>query len=143
MNNNNLQKNTAIFLSTVLITAVIGISSPFTVFAQEYDGYEYDDYGYDDEYKKYDDADYDNDHSSTTHIIIKNDQQAVIKNDQEAIGSGKQPNVQNCAQNNIEALQLSGDEGVDCHNQRDVSIEESEQSGTDLSSTQTEQSETD
>jgi hypothetical protein len=151
MNNNNLQINTAIFLATVLVTGVIGISSPFTVFSQEYDGYEYDDYGYD-KYMKYDDADQDD--SSTTHIIIKNDQQAIIKNgqeasasetkiiknDQQAIGSGYQPNVQNCAQNNIEALQLSGDEGVDCHNQRDVSIEHSEQSGTDLSSEQSEQS---
>ena len=36
MTNNNLQKNTAIFLATVLVTGVIGISSPFTVFAQEY-----------------------------------------------------------------------------------------------------------
>jgi peptidoglycan hydrolase CwlO-like protein len=53
--------------------------------------------------------------SSTTHIIIKNDQ--------EAIASGIEPNVQNCAQNNIDALLTSGDEGVDCHNQRDESSE--------------------
>ena len=42
MNNNKVQKNTAIFLATVLIIGVIGISSPFTVFAQEYDGYGYE-----------------------------------------------------------------------------------------------------
>jgi len=42
MDNNNQQKNTAIFLATVLVTGVIGISSPFTVFAQEYNGYEYE-----------------------------------------------------------------------------------------------------
>jgi hypothetical protein len=78
------------------------MSSLFSVDAQEYDGYEYDEYG----------------DGGTTHIIIKNDQQAVIKNgpeaigsetkiiknDQQAIGSGDQPNVQNCAQNNIEAI---------------------------------------
>ena len=81
MNNNNLQK-TSIFLATVLVTGVIGISSPFTVFAQEYDGYDYEyngqeqyeykpdmryneptyvqEYdGYDKEYKKYDDDGYD------------------------------------------------------------------------------------
>ena len=80
MNNNKLLKNTAIFLATVLVTGVIGISSPFTVFAQEYNGdeyeyneqgqyeyppdmryneplyvQEYDDDGYEKEYKKYDD----------------------------------------------------------------------------------------
>jgi hypothetical protein len=83
MNNNKLLKNTAIFLATVLVTGVIGISSPFTVFAQEYNGYkyeynglgqygytpdmryneptyvqEYDDDGYEKEYKKYDDDGY-------------------------------------------------------------------------------------
>ena len=80
MNNNKVLKNTAIFLATVLVTGVIGISSPFSVFAQQYGGYqyeynsqgqyeyppdmryndptyvqEYDDEGYDKEYKKYDD----------------------------------------------------------------------------------------
>jgi hypothetical protein len=83
MNNNKLLKNTAIFLATVLVTGVIGISSPFTVFAQEYNGYEYEynglgqygytpdmryneptyvqeyeDDGYEKEYKKYDDDGY-------------------------------------------------------------------------------------
>jgi hypothetical protein len=105
-------------LASVLVTGVIGLSSPFPAFAQEYDGYEYDDYGYDKEYKKYDDADHDHDHSSTTIII----------NDQEAIVFGIKPNVQNCAPNNVDAIVTSGDEGVDCHNQRDQG---SEQSGTD------------
>jgi len=84
MNNNKVLKNTAIFLATVLVTGVIGISSPFSVFAQQYGGYqyeynsqgqyeyppdmryndptyvqEYDDEGYDKEYKKYDDEGYD------------------------------------------------------------------------------------
>jgi hypothetical protein len=36
--------------------------------------------------------------------------------------------VQNCAQNNIDTKFTTGDEGVDCHNQRD---ENSEQTGTD------------
>jgi hypothetical protein len=106
-------------LASVLVTGVIGLSSPFPAFAQEYDGYEYDDYGYDKEYKKYDDADHDYDYSSTTNIII---------NDQVAIGIGIKPNVQNCTPNNIEARLTSGDEGVDCHNQRDQTLD---QSGTD------------
>lgn len=58
--------------------------------------------------------------TSTTNSIIKNDQKALV--------SGNKPNVQNCAQNNIDAKLTSGDEGVDCHNQRD---ENSVQTGTD------------
>ena len=151
MTNNNLQKNTAIFLATVLVTGVIGISSSFTVFAQEYDGYgyeynlqeqyeykpdmtyneptylqEYD--GYDKEYKKYmkevlknDDADHDHDDDSGNTYII-------IRADQKAIASGIKPNVQNCLQINLDALLTSGDEIEDCHNQRDG---DSNQSGTD------------
>ncbi len=98
MNNNKVQKNTAIFLATVLIIGVIGISSPFTVFAQEYDGYgyeynlqgqyeytpdmryneptyvqEYDDNGYDKEYKKYDDNGYDKEYKKYMKEVLKND----------------------------------------------------------------------
>jgi hypothetical protein len=51
-----------------------------------------------------------------------------IKNSQKAIASGIKPNVQNCAQNNIDTQFTTGDEGVDCHNQRD---ENSNQTGTD------------
>ena len=100
MNNNNLQKYTAIFLATVLVTGVIGISSPFTVFAQEYDGYgyeynwqeqyeykpdmryneptyvqEYD--GYDKEYKKYDDDGYDKEYKK--YVIDRNDDDGYDK----------------------------------------------------------------
>jgi archaellin len=51
-----------------------------------------------------------------------------IKNSQKATASGIKPNVQNCAQNNIDTKIATGDEGVDCHNQRD---ENSEQTATD------------
>lgn len=57
--------------------------------------------------------------SSTTNTEIKNSQKALV--------SGNKPNVQNCAQNNIDAKIATGDEGVDCHNQRD---ENSEQTAT-------------
>jgi hypothetical protein len=98
MTNNNLQKNTAIFLATVLVTGVIGISSPFTVFAQEYNGYEYeynglgqygytpdmryneppyvqeyDDDGYEKEYKKYDDDGYEKEYKKYLKEVLKND----------------------------------------------------------------------
>ena len=43
-------KNSAIFLATVLITGIIGISSPFAASAQEYDGYNKE-YKKDDPYK--------------------------------------------------------------------------------------------
>ena len=58
--------------------------------------------------------------SSTTNTGIKNSQKATV--------SGIEPNVQNCAQNNIDAKIATGDEGLDCHNQRD---ENSEQTATD------------
>lgn len=58
--------------------------------------------------------------SSTTNTEIKNSQKALV--------SGNKPNVQNCAQNNIDAKITTGDENVDCHNQRD---ENSAQTGTD------------
>jgi hypothetical protein len=98
MNNNKLLKNTAIFLATVLVTGVIGISSPFTVFAQEYNGYEYeynglgqygytpdmryneptyvqeyDDDGYEKEYKKYDDDGYEKEYKKYLKKVLKND----------------------------------------------------------------------
>jgi hypothetical protein len=100
MTNNNLQKNTAIFLATVLVTGVIGISSPFTVFAQEYNGDEYeynwqeqyeyppdmryneppyvqeydDDGGYEKEYKKYDDdGGYEKEYKKYMKEVLKND----------------------------------------------------------------------
>jgi hypothetical protein len=47
---------------------------------------------------------------------------------QKGIVSGFKNNVQNCAQVNIDSLNTAGDEGVDCHNQRE---ENSNQSGTD------------
>ena len=152
MNNNKVQKNTAIFLATVLVTGVIGISSPFTVFAQEYDGYgyeynlqgqyeytpdmryneptyvqEYDDNGYDKEYKKYmkevlKNDNADNDHDDSSNTYI------IITADQKAIASGIKPNVQNCLQINLDALLTSGDEIEDCHNQRDG---DTNQSGVD------------
>ena len=152
MNNNNLQKNTAIFLATVLVTGVIGISSPFTVFAQEYNGdeyeyngqgqyeytpdmryneptnvQEYDDDGYEKEYKKYmkevlKNDDADHDHDDSSNTYI------IIRADQKAIASGIKPNVQNCLQINLDALLTSGDEIEDCHNQRDG---DSNQSGVD------------
>ena len=43
-------KNSAIFLATVLITGIIGIYSPFAASAQEYDGYDKE-YKKDDPYK--------------------------------------------------------------------------------------------
>jgi hypothetical protein len=43
-------KNSAIFLATVLVAGIIGISSPFTAFAQGYNGYEYEEK----EYNNYD-----------------------------------------------------------------------------------------
>jgi hypothetical protein len=58
--------------------------------------------------------------SSTTNTEIKNSQTAIV--------SGIKPNVLNCAQNNIDTKTTTGDEGVDCHNQRD---ENSAQNGTD------------
>ena len=83
-------------MATVLVTGVIGISFPFTVFAQEYDGYgyeynwqeqyeykpdmryneptyvqEYD--GYDKEYKKYDDDGYDKEYKKYMKEVLKND----------------------------------------------------------------------
>jgi hypothetical protein len=99
MTNNNLQKNTAIFLATVLVTGVIGISSPFTVFAQEYNGdeyeynwqeqyeyppdmryneplyvQEYDDDGYEKEYKQYDDdGGYEKEYKKYMKEVLKND----------------------------------------------------------------------
>jgi hypothetical protein len=100
MTNNNLQKNTSIFLATVLVTGVIGISSPFTVFAQEYNGDEYeynwqeqyeyppdmryneppyvqeynDDGGYEKEYKKYDDdGGYEKEYKKYMKEVLKND----------------------------------------------------------------------
>ena len=98
MNNNKVQKNTAIFLATVLVTGVIGISSPFTVFAQEYNGdeyeynwqgqyeytpdmryneppyvQEYDDDGYEKEYKKYDDDGYEKEYKKYLKEVLKND----------------------------------------------------------------------
>ena len=98
MTNNNLQKNTAIFLATVLVTGVIGISSPFTVFAQESNGdeyeynwqeqyeyppdmryneppyvQEYDDDGYEKEYKKYDDDGYEKEYKKYMKEVLKND----------------------------------------------------------------------
>ena len=152
MTTNNLQKNTAIFLATVLVTGVIGISSPFTVFAQEYNGdeyeynwqeqyeyppdmryneppyvQEYDDDGYEKEYKKYmkevlKNDDADRDHDDSSNTYI------IIRADQKAIASGIKPNVQNCLQINLDALLTSGDEIEDCHNQRDG---DSNQSGID------------
>jgi hypothetical protein len=152
MTNNNLQKNTSIFLATVLVTGVIGISSPFTVFAQEYNGdeyeynwqeqyeyppdmryneppyvQEYDDNGYEKEYKKYmkevlKNDDADHDHDDSSNTYI------IIRADQKAIASGIKPNVQNCLQINLDALLTSGDEIEDCHNQRDG---DSNQSGID------------
>ena len=99
MNNNKVLKNTAIFLATVLVTGVIGISSPFTVFAQEYNGdeyeyngqgqygytpdmryneqppyvQEYDDNGYEKEYKKYDDNGYEKEYKKYLKKVLKND----------------------------------------------------------------------
>jgi hypothetical protein len=99
MTNNNLQKNTSIFLATVLVTGVIGISSPFTVFAQEYNGdeyeynwqeqyeyppdmryneplyvQEYDDDGYEKEYKQYDDdGGYEKEYKKYMKEVLKND----------------------------------------------------------------------
>ena len=43
-------KNSAIFLATVLVAGIIGISSPFAASAQEYDGYDKE-YKKDDPYK--------------------------------------------------------------------------------------------
>ena len=151
MTNNNLQKNTAIFLATVLVTGVIGISSPFTVFAQQYNGYEYEyngqgqygytpdmryneqppyvqEYdGYEKEYKKYlkkvlKNDDANHDDDDSSNTYI------IIKADQKAIASGIKPNVQNCLQINLDALLTSGDEIEDCHNQRDG---DTNQSGID------------
>ena len=98
MNNNKVLKNTAIFLATVLVTGVIGISSPFSVFAQQYGGYqyeynsqgqyeyppdmryneppyvqEYDDDGYEKEYKKYDDDGYEKEYKKYMKEVLKND----------------------------------------------------------------------
>ena len=153
MTNNNLQKNTAIFLATVLVTGVIGISSPFTVFAQEYDGYgygynwqeqyeykpdmryneptyvqEYDDDGYEKEYKKYMKEVLKNDDADHDHDDDSGNTYIIIRADQKAIASGIKPNVQNCLQINLDALLTSGDEIEDCHNQRDG---DSNQSGVD------------
>jgi hypothetical protein len=55
--------------------------------------------------------------SSTTHIIVETNQKAVV--------SGFKPNVQNCAQINLDALPVAGDEGVDCHNQREEMVNQS------------------
>ena len=153
MTNNNLQKNTAIFLATVLVTGVIGISSPFTVFAQEYNGdeyeyngqgqyeyppdmryneppyvQEYDDDGYEKEYKKYMKEVLKNDDADHDHDDDSGNTYIIIRADQKAIASGIKPNVQNCLQINLDALLTSGDEIEDCHNQRDG---DSNQSGID------------
>jgi hypothetical protein len=58
--------------------------------------------------------------TSTTTIEIHNDQKNVV--------SGIKPNVQNCVEFNLDAQTTAGDEGFDCHNQRE---ENSNQSGTD------------
>jgi hypothetical protein len=58
--------------------------------------------------------------TSTTVIEIHNDQKNVV--------SGINPNVQNCVEINVDALNTAGDEGFDCHNQRE---ENSNQSATD------------
>jgi len=153
MNNNKVQKNTAIFLATVLVTGVIGISSPFTVFAQEYNGdeyeynwqeqyeyppdmryneppyvQEYDDDGYEKEYKKYMKEVLKNDDADHDHDDDSGNTYIIIRADQKAIASGIKPNVQNCLQINLDALLTSGDEIEDCHNQRDG---DSNQSGID------------
>jgi len=138
-------------MMTVLVTGVIGISSLFTVFAQEYYGYgyehnglgqygyppdmryneqppyvqEYD--GYEKEYKKYlkkvlKNDDANHDDDDSSNTYI------IIKADQKAIASGIKPNVQNCLQINLDALLTSGDEIEDCHNQRDG---DTNQSGID------------
>ena len=152
MNNNNLQKNTTIFLATVLVTGVIGISSPFTVFAQEYNGDEYE-YNWQEQYEyppdmryneppyvqEYDDDGYEKEYKKYMKEVLKNDDAdhddddssntyIIIRADQKAIASGIKPNVQNCLQINLDALLTSGDEIEDCHNQRDG---DTNQSGVD------------
>jgi hypothetical protein len=42
-----------------------------------------------------------------------------IDNDQKNSVSGIKPNSQNCTQINLDARNTAGDEGVDCHNQRE------------------------
>jgi hypothetical protein len=48
-----------------------------------------------------------------------------VETNQKAVVSGFKPNVQNCAPTNLDALPIAGDEGVDCHNQRDSQVEQS------------------
>jgi hypothetical protein len=51
-----------------------------------------------------------------------------IDNDQKNGVSGIKPNSQNCIQINLDAKNTAGDEGFDCHNQRD---ENSNQTASD------------